>query len=152
MRRAIDEETAFGSNRRANACWTISSASSDHGSSSAGRITTNPTKVSPSLFYTRKNNSKTNLNSNNMMKLRRSMKHSTQLRSLLKSDLRMRSKSPPLHGSRLAGERRASPNRQRKLDEYQHDIDQLLTSLQSTQFVGTIDPKYHSKYLSTPSF
>ena len=33
-------------------------------------------------------------------------------------------------------------------DEYSKDIEVLLNSLQSTDFVGTIDPKFHSHYVS----
>ena len=33
-------------------------------------------------------------------------------------------------------------------DEYSKDIEVLLNSLQSTDFVGTIDPKFHSRYVS----
>ena len=33
-------------------------------------------------------------------------------------------------------------------DEYSKDIEVLLNSLQSTDFVGTIDPEFHSRYVS----
>jgi len=33
-------------------------------------------------------------------------------------------------------------------DEYSKDIEVLLKSLHSTEFVGTIDPQYHSRYVS----
>mmetsp|Transcript_3197 Transcript_3197/g.6014 ORF Transcript_3197/g.6014 Transcript_3197/m.6014 type:complete len:151 (-) Transcript_3197:23-475(-) len=73
---------------------------------------------------------------------------SSRLRSILKSDLRMRSQSP----NRLEDDDGNVKSRRQKLEEYQNDIEQLLTSLHSTEFVGKIDPKYHSKYMSTPSF
>jgi hypothetical protein len=36
-------------------------------------------------------------------------------------------------------------------DQYGADIQKLLRSLQSTEFVGTVDPRYHSKYFGDDS-
>ena len=45
------------------------------------------------------------------------------------------------------------PSRRKFLhDEFSEDIENLLKSLQSTEFVGTIDPQYHSRYVSGDSF
>jgi hypothetical protein len=65
---------------------------------------------------------------------------------MLKSDLRVVESPVPNDG---AG---GKDGQKRQLDVQAEDIQQLLNSLHSTEFVGTIDPKYHSRYLSTPSF
>lgn len=71
---------------------------------------------------------------------------SNRLRQMLKSDLRM------LESPRPGGNGGDLMKRRLNLDVHGEDIQQLLKSLQSTEFVGTIDPTYHSRYLSTPSF
>ncbi len=73
-------------------------------------------------------------------------KQSNRLRQILKSDLRVL--ESPAHD----GDEGDLMKRRLKLDVQGDDIQQLLKSLQSTEFVGTIDPTYHSRYLSTPSF
>jgi hypothetical protein len=74
--------------------------------------------------------------------------HSERLRQILKSDFRVL-ESPIHEGEGVSGD---LIKRRLNLDVQGDDIQQLLKSLQSTEFVGTIDPTYHSRYLSTPSF
>ena len=48
---------------------------------------------------------------------------------------------------------RSPPSRTNSLhDEFSKDIKNLLKSLQSIEFVGTIDPQYHSRYVIEESF
>jgi hypothetical protein len=80
---------------------------------------------------------------------RKQQSHSHRLWAMLQSDLRL----VPAVGN--------SPNNNTKsnkhsLADFQPDIDSLLSRLQSTDFVGQIDPKFHAQYLPTsqtmPSF
>jgi hypothetical protein len=125
---------------KANACWKASDCSMILQSRSTYL---SPKNLSP-LFSKRK-------------------AQSSRLRQMLKSDLRIKVDSPsqledddddePVEGSSSNNNNNSCHRSRRvKLDEYQNDIERLLQSLQSTEFVGKIDPKYHSRYLSTPSF
>ncbi|KAG7370436.1 hypothetical protein IV203_019006 [Nitzschia inconspicua] len=112
-------------NNSANACWqhNDATAAAGHKSLSQGRIT----EMSHSIA-----------------KKRRTQQHSHRLRAMLQKDLRIVSVST-----------RNSPNNHNNkkgklsLSDYKQDIDSLLNSLHSTDFVGKIDPEYHSQYLPT---
>ncbi|KAG7373469.1 hypothetical protein IV203_034193 [Nitzschia inconspicua] len=73
------------------------------------------------------------------MKRRTQQQHSHRLRAILQADLR------------IAPGKGATRNNKDKqcLSDYKKDIDSLLHSLHSTNFVGKIDPKYHSQYFPT---
>lgn len=81
---------------------------------------------------------------------------SSKLLQLLKKDLKLaneRDKRGSTSPTTTAFTSSASGNTRRKLkDQHAADIEQLLISLHSTEFVGTVDPRYHSRYVSTPGF
>lgn len=93
---------------------------------------------------------------NTALLLSKKRKQSNRLRQILKSDLLMGLKTSPAREGQAGGDNEDDEEddvmkRRLRLDVQEDDIQKLLTSLQSTEFVGTIDPKYHSRYLTPPS-
>jgi hypothetical protein len=78
-------------------------------------------------------------------KRQRIERHSQKLSAMLKADLRLSD-----HNNMESAT--SKMKHRNSLKEFQPDIDILLTSLKSTEFVGKIDPKYHSRYTSAHGF
>ena len=90
-------------------------------------------------------------------------KYSYRLRRMLQTDLQMASDIPSTKSasSSISSARtkktpsKTNGNAIRKTtslhEEFSQDIENLLKSLHSTEFVGTIDPQYHSRYVSDES-
>merc|ERR1711935_95309 len=88
-----------------------------------------------------------------------SSKYSYKLQNMLQTDLRMGSNStisPPMTTSGLTrnlSNLSVSQHRRKKCkislqDEFSHDMQILLKSLHSNEFVGTIHPQHHARYIS----
>lgn len=99
-----------------------------------------------------------------------SSKYSYRLRRMLQTDLQMtfdiasssqftpvspiQTKSSPAIAETMGSTRTNSCAIRKAIslhEEFSQDIENLLKSLQSTEFVGTIDPEYHSRYVSDES-
>eukprot|EP00536_Pseudo-nitzschia_multiseries_P018192 jgi/Psemu1/228085/e_gw1.2242.1.1 len=97
-------------------------------------------------------------------------KYSYTLRRMLQTDLQMAFDIPPKRSrpsSILSASTNASATYSETIGnnadenairetnslhaEFSEDIEVLLKSLQSTEFVGTVDPQYHSRYMSEES-
>mmetsp|Transcript_26243 Transcript_26243/g.56281 ORF Transcript_26243/g.56281 Transcript_26243/m.56281 type:complete len:211 (+) Transcript_26243:135-767(+) len=101
--------------------------------------------------------------SSNSFALRRNSKYSYRLRRMLQTDLKMPPTTythvlTPTSSSTDRSTVSPSPSTSSSMqstkslhDEFSEDIENLLKSLQSTEFVGRIDPRYHSRYMSEES-
>ena len=155
---------------KANATWNIIQADDDdtysHSSSSAfsSRTSTSTNTIQNSILkpkglsVIKKNFNPSFKSMSSLSTTSSAKKYSYRLRRILQTDLQMvidiSTSSPPSTTTTKTQETKTrSPQETNHTnhslyDEYSKDIEVLLNSLQSTEFVGTIDPQYHSRYVS----
>jgi hypothetical protein len=151
----------------ANATWNIIKADDDdadyHTSSSAlsSRTSTSTNTIQNSILkpkglsVTKKNFNPSFKSMSSLSTTSSAKKYSYRLRRILQKDLQMAidiSTASPTTTTTQETKTRSTQETNHTnhslYDEYSKDIEVLLNSLQSTEFVGTIDPQYHSRYVS----
>jgi hypothetical protein len=126
---------------KTNASWDSSSSGSSSSNDVLGEKTMGRTSSwSKPLVHRYK---RTTISAAAATTLTKRRKHpSPRLLAMLQSDLKVVS---PL--STKTANSNNTTKKTRRLEDCQQDIDKLLTSLQSTDFIGQIDLQYHAQYL-----
>ena len=154
---------------KANATWNIIKTDDDDADSRSSysafssRTSTSTNMIQNSILkpkrlsVTKKNFNPSFKSMSSLSTTSSAKKYSYRLRRILQKDLHMTidisTASPTTTTTATQGRKTRSTQEinhtnHSLYDEYSKDIEVLLNSLQSTDFVGTIDPKFHSHYVS----